>query len=102
MDRRQPGDAQGILDGQAGATDELLAPTGRETRGAGRAPIVRAPPERQASGGKRPGYRAGAARGAGVQALTAVFARACERLVQAVLYVESSARADSGIAAGRD
>ena len=31
-----------------------------------------------------------------VGALSAVFARACERLVQALLYVESSARSEAG------
>jgi biopolymer transport protein ExbB len=35
-----------------------------------------------------------------VQALTAVFARACERLVQALLYVESSAAAEPGTGGG--
>jgi len=37
-----------------------------------------------------------------VQALTAVFARACERLVQALLYVESSAAADGARGPGGD
>ena len=37
-----------------------------------------------------------------VQALTAVFARACERLVQALLFVESSAAADGASGPGVD